>query len=96
MGDTHHDPADHSRTTQEHCGITMKDNLYWPGLALLAVGVLGLIATVAAAAYRHHELIATTGLVALLAIVGGALWLFFENRRVRRLEDDWFAEHSDG
>src|SRR6478672_13593089 len=26
MGDTHHDPTDHSRTTQPRAGITMKDN----------------------------------------------------------------------
>ena len=32
MGDTHHDPSDHSRTTQPHAGIVMKDNFFWPGL----------------------------------------------------------------
>ena len=41
MGDTHHDPTDHSRTTQPHAGIAMKDNFFWPGLILLAVAVFG-------------------------------------------------------
>jgi len=53
MGDTHHDPTDHSRTTQPHAGIAMKDNFFWPGLILLAVAVFGMIGTAAAAAYRH-------------------------------------------
>jgi hypothetical protein len=95
MGDTHHDPCDHSRTHQAHIGITMKDNFYWPGLFLLAVGVLGMIGTVAAAAYHHHEFIAATALVAAFATVAGAAWLIFERRRVLRLEERWFAEHPE-
>ena len=35
MGDTHDDPTDHSRTTQPHAGIAVKDNFFWPGLILL-------------------------------------------------------------
>ena len=55
MGDTHHDPTDHSRTTQPHAGIAMKDNFFWPGLILLAVSAFGMICTAAAAAYRRYE-----------------------------------------
>ena len=55
MGDTHDDPTDHSRTTQPHAGIAMKDNFFWPGLILLVVAMFGLISTAAAAAYRHYE-----------------------------------------
>jgi protein-S-isoprenylcysteine O-methyltransferase Ste14 len=95
MGDTHHDPTDHSRTTHAHTGIAMKDNLYWPGLVLLVVGVLGMIGTVAAAAYRHHEYIAATGLIAALATLAGAVWLVGERRRVLRLEAQWSADHPD-
>ena len=42
MGDRHHDPTDHFRTTQPHAGITMKDNLFWPGFILLIVAVSGI------------------------------------------------------
>ena len=87
MGDTHHDPTDHSRTTQPHAGITMKDNFLWPGFILLAVAVFGMISTVAAAAYRHYEWLATTVLVAVLGTVAGALWLVVELRRVTRIEE---------
>ena len=94
MGDTHHDPTDHSRTTQPHAGITMKDNLFWPGFILLAVAVFGMISTVAAAAYRHYEWLGTTVLVAVLGTVAGALWLVVEFRRVARIEEQ-YAAHPD-
>ena len=95
MGDTHHDPTDHSRTTQPHAGIAMKDNFFWPGLILLAVAVFGMISTAAAAAYRHYEWLATTVLIAVLGTVAGALWLVVEHRRVTRIEEQWYAAHPD-
>jgi hypothetical protein len=93
MGDTHDDPTDHSRTTQPHAGIAMKDNFFWPGLILLVVAVFGLIATAATAAYRHYEWLSTTVLIAVLGAVAGALWLIMENRRVTRLEAQWDTAH---
>ncbi len=87
VGDTHHDPTDHSRTTQPHAGIAMKDNFFWPGLILLAVAVFGMISTAAAAAYRHYEWLATTLLIAVLGTVAGTLWLVVEHRRVTRIDE---------
>jgi hypothetical protein len=60
MGDRHHDPTDHFRTTQPHAGITMKDNLFWPGFILLAVALSGVIGALVAAAYRHYEWLASS------------------------------------
>ena len=93
MGDTHHDPTDHSRTTQPHAGIAMKDNFFWPGLILLVVAMFGLISTAAAAAYRHYEWLSTTVLIAVLGAVAGVLWLVMEHRRVTRIEAQWDAAH---
>ncbi len=89
MGDRHHDPTDHFRTTQPHAGFSMKDNLYWPGFILLAFAVGGMISTTAAAAYRHYEWLATTVLVAVLGIIAGALWFVVEHRRVARIDEHW-------
>jgi protein-S-isoprenylcysteine O-methyltransferase Ste14 len=89
MGDRHHDPTDHFRTTQPHAGFTMKDNLYWPGFILLIVALSGMISTTAAAAYGHYEWLATTGLVAVLGTVAGALWFVVEHRRVTRIDERW-------
>lgn len=55
MGDTHHDPTDHFRTTHQQAGQSMIDVYHWPGLFLIAVGVIALMGCVAAAAYGHPE-----------------------------------------
>ncbi|MEB3982284.1 protein UsfY [Mycobacterium sp. 663a-19] len=89
MGDRHHDPTDHFRTTQPHAGITMKDNLFWPGFILLVVAVAGMISTAVTAAYGHSEWLPTTVLVAVLGTVAGALWFVMELRRVRRIDEQW-------
>ncbi|WP_293319514.1 protein UsfY [Mycobacterium sp.] len=89
MGDRHHDPSDHFRTTQPHAGITMKDNLFWPGFILFAVGVFGVISAIAAAAYRHYEWVPTTVLIAALGMVAGALWFVVECRRVTHIDEQW-------
>ena len=93
MGDTHDDPTDHSRTTQPHAGITVKDNFFWPGLILLVVAMIALIGTAGAAAYRHYEWLPTTVLIAVLGAVAGALWLVVEYRRVTRIDAQWDAVH---
>ena len=96
MGDTHHDPTDHSRTTHPRAGVTMKDNFFWPGLILLAVAAFGMISTVVAAAYQHYEWLTTTVLIAVLGALAGALWIVVEQRRVTRIEKQWHAAHPDG
>jgi hypothetical protein len=95
MGDRHHDPSDHFRTTQPHAGITMKDNLLWPGFILLVVALSGMISTAAAAAYGHYEWLATTVLVAVLGMVGGALWFLVEVRRVARIDEQWHVADAE-
>src|ERR1700732_1568997 len=95
MGDTHHDPTDHSRTTQPHAVIAMKDNFFWPGLILLAVSAFGMICTAAAAAYRRYEWLSTTGLIAVLGAVAGAPWIVVENRRGAHIEVQWHAAPPD-
>jgi hypothetical protein len=95
MGDTHHDPTDHSRTTQPHAGLAMKDNFFWPGLILLAVSAFGMISTAAAAAYRHFEWLGATVLIAALGALAGALWIVVENRRVKSIEKEWHAAHPN-
>lgn len=89
MGDRHHEPTDFFRTTQPRAGITMKDNLLWPGFILLAVAFSGVISTAAVAAYGHYEWLATTVLVAALGTVAGVLWFVVEFRRVDRIEEHW-------
>jgi hypothetical protein len=95
MGDRHHDPSDHFRTTQPHAGITMKDNLFWPGFILLIVALSGMIGTAVVAAYGHYEWLPTTVLVAVLGTVAGALWFVVELRRVARIDEQWHGADAE-
>jgi uncharacterized membrane protein YcjF (UPF0283 family) len=74
----------------------MIDTYFWPGFFLLAIGILALVFCVAAAAYKHHEWLLTTGVVALIAVTAGSAWIAMEHRRVRRIEARWLAEHPTG
>jgi hypothetical protein len=96
MGDTHSDPVDHSRTHFQHAGESMIDVYFWPGLFLIAVGVVALVGCIAALAYHHPELLVWAGLTAILTFAGGVSWLAVEHRRVRRVEARWRAEHPSG
>jgi hypothetical protein len=95
MGDRHHDPTDHFRTTQPHAGFTMKDNLYWPGFILLLVALGGMISTAVVAAYGHYEWLPTTVLIAVLGTLAGALWFVVESRRVTRIDEQWHVAKSE-
>ena len=85
----------HFRTTQPHAGITMKDNLFWPGFILLVVAFSGVISATAAAAYGHYEWLPTTVLVAVLGTVAAALWFVVELRRVTRIDEQWHVPDAD-
>lgn len=95
MANTHRDPIDHFRTTHQHAGESLIDAYCWPGLLSIALGVISLIGCLASVAYNHHEYTLMTGVVAVLAMVFGALWIALEHRRVRQMENRWLAEHSD-
>lgn len=95
MERNHRDPVDHYRTTHQHAGETFIDGYCWPGLLSIALGVISLAGCVASVAYNHREYTMTTGVVAVLAIAFGILWIVLEHRRVRHMDIRWLAEHSD-
>jgi len=95
MGDTHHDPVDHCRTTHQHAGESMIDVYSWPGLISVALGIISLVGSLAAAAYHHREWILTLGVVGIMAILGGSAWLILEHRRVMNIESRWHADHPE-
>ncbi|KAA0079088.1 LapA family protein [Mycolicibacterium sp. P9-64] len=93
MKGAYHDPVDHSRTTQPHAGESMIDTLWFPGLVLIAVGIIGLAGIVAAAAYGHTEWVLPLALVSGAVVTAGGGLIFLEHRRVNRIEQQWRAEH---
>jgi protein-S-isoprenylcysteine O-methyltransferase Ste14 len=86
MGDTHDDPIDHSRTTRQHAGETMKNGANAPGLVLAALGIVSMVYGLAAFAIGSP----TAGTVAIaIAVVlsfAGGVWVFTAHRRVRSHE----------
>jgi uncharacterized membrane protein YcjF (UPF0283 family) len=95
MKGAHHDPVDHSRTTQPHAGESMIDTLWFPGLVLIGIGVVGLACIVAAAAYGHPEWVLPLALVSGAVVTAGAGLIALEHRRVNRIERTWMAEHPE-
>jgi hypothetical protein len=85
--------VDHSRTTQPHAGESMIDTLWFPGLLLIAVGIIGLVGIVASAAYGNTEWVLPLALVTGAVVTAGGGLIFLEHRRVNRIEQLWRAEH---
>jgi FtsH-binding integral membrane protein len=95
MGDTYLDPVDHVRTTRSHAGESMIDVAGWPGYLLLAAGLIAVVGCLAAFGTGHQSQGMTTGVIAIVALTFGLVWLTFEHRRVRRIEDRWYAAHPE-
>jgi hypothetical protein len=70
----------------------MIDVYFLPGLFLIAVGVVAVVACIAALAYHHTELLVWAGVTALLTVGGGVSWLAVERHRIRRVEASWHEE----
>lgn len=96
MKGAHRDPVDHSRTTMPHAGESMIDTLWFPGLILVALGVIGLAAIVAAAAYGRPEYVLPLALVSGAVTTAGGGLIALEHRRVLRIERIWDAQHRHG
>ncbi|MGB3480783.1 MAG: protein UsfY [Mycobacterium sp.] len=94
MKGAYHDPVDHARTTQPHAGESFIDTLWWPGLFLLALGIIAIAGCVATTAYRAQgDWPLILGLIAGALVTGGALLIAAEHRRVKKVERRWLAEH---
>ncbi len=95
MKGAHHDPLDHSRTTLPHSGESFVDTLWFPGLVLIFLGIIGLAAIVATAAYGHSEWVLPLALVSGAVVTAGGGLIALEHRRVLRVERLWQAAHRD-
>ena len=95
MGDTYRDPVDHVRTTRSHAGESMIDVASWPGYLLLVTGVIAVVGCLAAFGTGHQTQGMTIGVIAVIALTFGLVYLAFEHRRVRRIEDRWYQAHPE-
>ncbi|KUI39197.1 UsfY protein [Mycobacterium sp. GA-2829] len=95
MKGAHHDPIDHARTYQSRAGESFIDTLWFPGLVLIALGVIGLAAIVASAAYGEGHLVLPLALVTGAVVTAGGGLIALEHRRVLKIERLWQTQHSD-
>lgn len=96
MKGAHHDPVDHSRTTQPHAGESFIDTLWLPGLILIMLGTVSIAGLIAATAYGRPDVTLPLGFIAGALVTAGAILIALEHRRVKRVEMLWKTEHPDG
>lgn len=89
------DPVDHSRTTRPHAGETMKDTKEMPGLIVIGVALVSFVGALAAHATSHHSTGIMLGSISAALLAVGLVWLAVEHRRVRGIEERWYAEHPE-
>ncbi len=89
------DPVDHARTTRPHAGESMTDTRNMPALIVIGLALVSFVGGLAGFATGHQD----TGLVfmsiAATGFVIGLAWLSIEHRRVRNIEERWYAEHPE-
>ena len=89
------DPIDHARTTRPHAGESMTDTKEMPALIVIGLSLVSFVGSLAAFATGHHD----TGLafvcIAAAGFAIGMLWLAVEHRRIRGIEERWYAEHPE-
>ncbi|HYO01847.1 MAG TPA: protein UsfY [Mycobacterium sp.] len=95
MKGAHHDPVDHSRTTQPHAGESFIDTLWLPGLGLIMLGTVTIAGFLAATAYNATQWQLPLGFIAGALVTAGAILIALEHHRVKRVEERWLADHRD-
>jgi|ERR1700760_3298448 hypothetical protein len=89
------DPVDHSRTTRPHAGESMTDTRNIPALIVIGLALVSFVGALAAFATGHHDTGLMFSSIAGAGFVVGVAWLAVEHRRVRNIEERWYAEHPD-
>jgi hypothetical protein len=77
---------DDSRTTRNYAGESIADTRNWPGVILFALGIVLLALTLTAAGYGFGGWAIIGGIACALCLVGGALLVLAEHRRLRKSE----------
>ncbi|WP_156959731.1 hypothetical protein [Nocardia sp. BMG51109] len=79
---------DTKRTSRSRAGESVADARNWPGMTLIAVGLVALAATLTAAGYGFTGWTVVGAVVAAVCLIGGATLVVVEHRRIRAHEGD--------
>ena len=92
---SHKDPVDHARTTRPHAGESMTDTKNMPALIVIGLALVSFVGSLAGFATGHHDTGLVFSSIAVAGFVIGLVWLAVEHRRVRNIEERWYAEHPE-
>ncbi|MFC8046189.1 hypothetical protein [Nocardia sp. NPDC057353] len=81
-----HSFPDDSRTTRSHAGESLEDVRNWPGMILVAIGIVLVGSTLAAAGYGFEGWAIISGIACGVCLLAGAGLIVLEHRRVKALE----------
>jgi membrane associated rhomboid family serine protease len=89
------DPVDHARTTRPHAGESMTDTKNMPALIVIGLALVSFVGSLAGFATGHHDTGLVFSSIAVAGFVIGLVWLAVEHRRVRNIEERWYAAHPE-
>ena len=73
----------------------MIDVMSWPGYLLIVMSVIAVFRCLIAFGTGQSNQGMIIGVIAIVALTLGLVWVMVEHRRVRRIEDRWHDEHPD-
>ncbi|MGQ4618687.1 hypothetical protein [Nocardia sp. R7R-8] len=82
---THAFPDD-ARTIRTHAGESIEDARNWPGIILVAVGIVAMALTLTAAGYGFAGWAVVAGVVSGVCVIAGVLVIVAEHRRIKARE----------
>jgi hypothetical protein len=77
---------DEARTFRSHAGEGIEDTRNWPGIILMALGLLALALTLVAAGDGFEGWSVIGGIATVVCFAAGGAVLLLEHRRVKNLE----------
>ncbi|RMI30686.1 hypothetical protein EBN03_20945 [Nocardia stercoris] len=86
---------DHSAgSSRPHAGESIVDGRNMPGLILVGIAVIGVAATLSAAAAGSLGLAIVGGLITVICLLAGTAWVLGEHLRVKHHEGLGFHDHT--
>ncbi|MFI9405060.1 hypothetical protein [Nocardia sp. NPDC052316] len=74
---------DYTRTSRAHVGESIEDARNWPGIILVAIGLVGLGLTLTAAGYGFEGWAIIGAIATVACMVAGVLVIVLEHRRLK-------------
>ena len=89
------DPIHHARTSRPRAGESMKDNVMMPALVVIGLALVSFVGCLVAFATQHQIVGVVLAVVAAVGFVVGTVWVAVERRKVRHVDERWYAKHPD-